>query len=132
MSEKKRKRKMSKRSKTSGVSSSGDRSSRPRRRERVVRQPEPIPKLEHDEPVFHLGYMGLQNLDESAQERWRNLVQPRRLIKSTRFCDLQTLRSIGENLNAKSRLRRILIKECTNLCKNYFRILSHYEKRKIQ
>ena len=87
---------MSKRSKTSRASSSGEGSSRPRRREWVVRQPEPIPELEHEEePVFHLGYMGLQNQDESAQERWRNLVQLGRLIQSTRFCDLQTLRNIG-------------------------------------
>ena len=61
---------MSKRSKTSTASSSGkgsSGSSRPRRREPVVRQPEPIPELEHEiEPIFQLGYIGLQNLDESA------------------------------------------------------------------
>ena len=139
MSEKKRKRKMSKRSKTSRESSSGEGSSRPRRREWVVRQTEPITKLEHEEElVFQLGYMGLQNLDESAQERWRrNLVQPERLIQSTRFLwpsniKKHLLRRISENPNAKSKIRRILREKCTNLCKNDLRTLSHFEKRKRQ
>ena len=99
---------MSKRSKTSRESSSGEGSSRPRRRKRVVRQPEPILELEHEEElVFHLGYMGLQNLDESAQERWRNLVQPGRLIQSTRFCDLQTLRNIGLEESVRTLMRKV-------------------------
>ena len=51
--------------------------------------------------------MGLQNLDENAQERWRNLVQPERLIKSTRFCDLQTLRNIGLEESVRTLMRKV-------------------------
>ena len=72
---------MSKRSKTLRANPSGEGSSRPRRRERVVTQLEQIPELEHEEePIFQLGYIGLQNLDKSAQEKWKNLVQRGRLI----------------------------------------------------
>ena len=101
-------KKISKRSKTLRASSSGEGSSRPRRREWVVRQPEPIPELEHnEEPTFHLGYMGLQNIDKSAQERWRNLVQSGRSIQSSRFCHLQTLRNIGLEDSVRTLMRKV-------------------------
>ena len=55
--------------------------------------------------------MGLQNLDKSAQERWRNLVQPGRIIQSTRFCDLQTLRNIGLEDSVRTLMRKVGLEE---------------------